>query len=224
MAVPGRKVELHSLKARPELNGKIAIVTAWEHPTDNTRVPVDVDGQMIGVKLANLTWLPNEGMENAVLGQGGILPVEEGKCLCDLLHIARFSANRNACIPGVADIQDCARLHASGAQGLRALMLLNAKMYSFWTHPPPRYPDSVLQNLRDTTDQQCFANKPNIPPELSLMRNRAYDREVASWGTARISEKFWIVEHRDDGAVLVAADRPSLVCIALGQATAIGLL
>ena len=224
MAVPGRKVELHSLKARPDLNGKIARVTAFEHPTDPLRVMVQVDDQAIGVKFANIIFSPNEGMEDAVIGQDGILPVEQGKSLVYTLDVARFSANRNACIAGVEDVADVNKLHGSGEHGMRHLMLLNAKMYSYWTCPPPSYTDSVLQHLRDVVDHECFLAKPNIPADIARMRGVAYDREVASWGTARITEKFWIVEHRDDGAILVCADRPSLVCLALGQATAIAKL
>lgn len=59
----GDRVRLHGLSSRPELNGKTALVTA--HDEERGRCAVDLDGEVLAIKPANLRVALTEEMERA---------------------------------------------------------------------------------------------------------------------------------------------------------------
>ena len=93
MAIPGRKVELHFLQAKPQLNGKRGVVAGPE--TSSGRVPVSVEGEEViqAIKFANLKWDVGEEVVPAVAVRGGVMIEEEGRCFAELIDMGRFLVN-----------------------------------------------------------------------------------------------------------------------------------
>jgi hypothetical protein len=112
---------------------------------------------------------------------------------------------------------------------LKKIKLLTSQMYSFWTRANGM---PVLGLLRDWIDQNCArAVNPHTREvtgggpkgQLKWLQAASLDREVARWGdeNSRITGDFWVVEQRDDGAVLVSRTQQGLVCLGLGIADSI---
>ena len=283
-SVPGRKVELHSLVAKPHLNGTRGVVTGPETPSG--RVPVRVEGEEAtqALKYTNLRWDVGEESVPAAPVCGGRLVEEDGRCLSGLLDMGRFVVNDNfhEAVKGLewggdgmhrlretpeglqARILKSAPSGASEAFGitfsncaraltfemvkctraltcenvcyaLQKLKLLTSQMYSFWTRANGT---PVLGLLRNWVDESCAAaagpraaqsqrevtgRRKLLSGPLDRLREAINNREVAKWGDqdARITGDFWVVEQRDDGAVLVSTSESGLVCVALGIADSI---
>jgi len=237
MSIPGRKVELHSLVAKPHLNGKRGVVAGTETPSG--RVPVRVEGEEAtqALKFANLRWDVGEEEMPAAPVCGGRLVEEDGRCLSTLLDMGRFIVNDNF-HEAVKDLKwdgDGMQRLRETPEGLQKLKLLTSQMYSFWTRANGT---PVLGLLRNWVDESCAAaagpraaqsqrevtgrSKPLSGP-LDRVREAVNSREVARWGSqdARITGDFWVVEQRDDGAVLVSTSQCGLTCVALGIADSI---
>ena len=228
MAIPGRKVELHSLQAKPHLNGKRGVVAGPE--TQSGRVPVSVDGEesVQAVKFANLKWDVGGEVAPAAAVSGGVMIEEEGRCFSELLDMGRVIVNSYfGCVVPDLKPESLPRMRNSQT-GLKQLLVLTSQMYSFWTRSNGK---PVLGILRDWIDQHCAqkckpterevtGRMPPISSSLRLMRDASLNREVAKWGEQdyRISGEFWVCEQREDGAVLVSSSQKGLVCLALGIA------
>ena len=229
MAIPGRKVELHFLQAKPQLNGKRGVVAGPE--TSSGRVPVSVEGEEViqAIKFANLKWDVGEEVVPAVAVRGGVMIEEEGRCFAELIDMGRFLVNSyfGCIVPDLEWPQGVQRLKES-QEGLLQQKVLTSQMYSFWTRANGK---PVLGLLRDWIDQQhaqsfkpsereVTGRIPRISSSLRLMREASLNREVAKWGEQdfRITGDFWVCEQRDDGAVLVSNTQKGLVCLALGIA------
>jgi hypothetical protein len=229
MAIPRRKVELHSLQAKPHLNGKRGVVAGLE--TQSGRVPVSVEGEegIQAVKFANLKWDVNEEAMPAVAVRAGVMIEEEGRCFSEILDMGRFLVNSYfGCIIPDMEWPDGLISLKGSQKGLKQLTILTSQMYSFWTRANGK---PVLGLLRDLVDEQyarqlkpnereVTGRMPRIASSLRLIREAVLSREVAKWGEQdfRITGEFWVCEQRDDGAVLVSTTQKGLVCLALGIA------
>lgn len=232
MAIPGRKVELHSLVAKPHLNGKCGVVAGAETPSG--RVPVKVEGEVVttALKYGNLLWDVGEEVVPAAPVCGGRLVEEDGRCLSTLLDMGRFMVNENfhEAVKGLEWDGGALQRLRQTPDGLQTLKLLTSQMYSFWTRANGT---PVLGLIRNWVDESCAtaagpgAAKPHreimggrkmLSGPLERLREAVNSREVAKWGNqdARITGDFWVVEQRDDGAVLVSTSESGLVCLALG--------
>jgi hypothetical protein len=207
------------------LNGRRGHITGRE--TSNGRIPVLVDGESnsCGVKFSNVVWLPDE-YEDSTRAQAvdGALIEKDGRTMSFFLDTGRIISNdMMPVVPGLSDDMNAIYHLRQTPKGLMQISMLTARMYSLWYENAKKNGDGVYANLRYNANS--YMNSPDIASHPNFDQFESWaellkNKELESWGDKkyRISGNFWIVEMRNDGAVMASMDNSGMVCLVLGIA------